>query len=160
MRGKIGAMLTGWGELRVSGQHPLRTGLLIVTFAILASGAIVAPFSAQTKRLPKVQSGLLIDVIHRSVMEHFDEMLRSGDFYPRWLSDINYGYGNAGPIFTSQASIFDLWLMPSQITGSTRCFITALGLVGQDWLSHSRASFGKLASAVAASAYSLLPITY
>ena len=163
MHGKTGEAPTRWGKLRVSGQHPILIGLLFVTFAILASAAIVAPFYySNPNGSPPGEIRFAHDIaIHRSVMEHFDGMLRSGNFYPRWLSDVNYGYGNAWPNFY-QPGFYFLTSLVNAVTDNwtdTLFVITALGLAasGLAFYILARVFFGKLASAVAASVYAFLP---
>lgn len=161
--GKISKGPAGSENLRVEGGKPTVIGVMIVTLAILASAAIVAPFFYSNPH--SVGPGAIRFAhdlaIHRSVMEHFDNMLRSSSLYPRWLSDVNYGYGNAWPNFY-QPGFYFLTSLVHSITHNwvnTIFIITALGLAGSGlaFYALARLFFGRPASAIAATAYSLLP---
>ena len=163
MQGEIGEAPTGWVKLRVILQHRLLTGLLIVSFAVGVSAAIVAPYYYSIPNdSPRGQIRFAHDIaIHLSVMKQFDNMLRSGAGYPRWLSDVNYGYGNAWPNFY-QPGFYFLTSLVNCITRNwidTLFVITALGLAasGLGCYVLARLFFGKLASAIAATVYALLP---
>lgn len=158
-----------------SAPHHSRQGLLhrafarraLLIFAALAVAACaIAPFHfAQRKFSPGNE---VINVIsyhdlveHFVVMEHFDKVLRSGVIYPRWLSDMNNGYGNAWtnfypPGFYYLASLihsvgFD-WLTTLFIAS-----VLALAGSGIAMYALSRAFYGRLASGIAGLLYMLLP---
>jgi uncharacterized membrane protein len=138
-------------------------GLLIVAVAILVSAAIAAPFFYSNSAQPgQIQIRQTKDMaIHLSVMQQFDKVLRSGAVYPRWLPDVNYGYGNAWPNFY-QPGFYYLSSLVHAVTDNwidTLFIITALGLVasGLALFVLARAFFGKPASAIAATVYALLP---
>jgi len=44
-------------------------------------------------------------------MEDFDKVLRSGVMYPRWLPNLNKGYGSAWPNFESP--VLSSWINSS-----------------------------------------------
>src|SRR5258707_15607686 len=87
-------------KLRAAGEGRLWVGL-IATVAFLVSTAIAAPFFYSTSTQPgQAEIRQTKDMgIHLAVMEQFDKVVRSGAIYPRWLPDVNYGYGNAWPNF-------------------------------------------------------------
>lgn len=150
-------------KLHPTRQRRFLTGVLIVTFSILMSAAITAPFfySNRTQSRP-VEIRQTKDMgIHLAVMEQFDKVLRSGSVYPRWLPDINYGYGNAWPNFY-QPGFYYLTSLGHAVTDDwvhTLFAITALGLFasGLAFYVLARLFFGKPASAAAAAVYTLLP---
>jgi hypothetical protein len=98
---------------------------------------------------------------HLIVMEQFDKVLRSGVMYPRWLPDLNKGYGSAWPNFyppgfyylTSAVHIiFADWV--------NTLFIVTILVLGCSFLTFyklSRIFYGRFASAAAALLYSLWP---
>lgn len=161
MQEKIAAACTLRGKPR--GQRPLLIGLLIVALAIGVSAALVAPFyyANPNGAAPGALRPAHDIAIHRSVMEHFDKMLRSGACYPRWLADVNYGYGNAWPNYY-QPGFYFLTSLVHAITHNwidTLFVITALGLAASGLACYvlARVFFGHLASAIAALVYALLP---
>lgn len=138
-------------------------GLVIITIAVLLSAAIAAPFFYSNSSEPgQIEIRQTKDMaIHLAVMEQFDKVLRSGAVYPRWLPDINYGYGNAWPNFY-QPGFYYLTSLFHAVTDSwvdTLFVITALGLFASGLAFYFLASvfFGKPASAIAAMVYALLP---
>jgi hypothetical protein len=136
----------------------------VLTVAICA----VAPFylsrSASTPDGKRV--GQLVTThdlwMHLHTMAQFDKVLRSGVFYPRWVPDINHGYGiltliyyPPGFFYLSSAvnAVFHDWL-------NTLFVLSALGLAGSGFALYflARTFYGRLASAVAAVFYLVLPI--
>jgi hypothetical protein len=163
MRGKIGAAFTLWRTLRLTRRGRIAIGLLMITLAILVSAAIVAPFyySDMAGAPPGAIRFTHDMLIHLSVMDNFDKMLRAGAIYPRWLSDVNFGYGNAWPNFY-QPGFYFLTSLVNAITHNwidTLFVITtlALALSGLAFYVLARAFFGRPASAIAAVLYALLP---
>lgn len=140
--------------------------LLFVIFFLVIATLVVAPFYlAQRKYSPGNE---VINVIsyhdlveHIVVMEQFDKVLRSGVLYPRWLADMNNGYGNAWTNFyppgfyyltSSIHFVVDDWLTTLFIAS-----VLALGASGVAMYVLSRTFYGALASGVAALLYMLLP---
>jgi uncharacterized membrane protein len=149
--------------MQATSRSRFLTGVLITTFSILASAAITAPFFYSNRAQPgQVEIRQTKDMgIHLAVMEQFDKVLRSGAVYPRWLPDINYGYGNAWPNFY-QPGFYYLTSLVYAFTDNwvdTLFVITALGLFasGLAFYVLARSFFGKFASAIAAAVYVLLP---
>ncbi|HXU40010.1 MAG TPA: 6-pyruvoyl-tetrahydropterin synthase-related protein [Blastocatellia bacterium] len=143
-------------------QRRFLTGVL-VTFSILMSAAITAPFFYSNRtQPPQLEIRQTKDMgIHLAVMEQFDKVLRSGALYPRWLPETNYGYGNAWPNFY-QPGFYYLTSLVYAVTDNwvdTLFVITALGLFasGLAFYVLARLFFGKPASAIAAAVYMLLP---
>lgn len=159
--------ITGAGALLRKLQAPRHrrflTGLLIATFSILVSASIAAPFFYSNRTRPsQVEIRQTKDMgIHLAVMEQFDKVLRSGSAYPRWLPDINYGYGNAWPNFY-QPGFYYLTSLTHAVTDNwvdTLFVITVLGLFasGLAFYVLARVFFGKPVSMGAAGVYVLLP---
>ena len=68
--------------------------------ALIAGTVLAAPFYLSHKEV--TPDGTVLRAInthdmaqHLAVMEQFDKVLRSGVLYPRWLPDVNKGYGLA-----------------------------------------------------------------
>lgn len=144
-------------------QRRFLNGVLIATFSILMSAAIAAPFFYSYTAQPGL--GELRQTkdmgIHLAVMKQFDKVLWSSSLYPRWLPDVNYGYGNAWPNFY-QPGFYYLTSLTHAVTDNwvhTLFVITALGLVASGWALYflARFFFGKPASGAAAIVYVLLP---
>ncbi|HSB09830.1 MAG TPA: 6-pyruvoyl-tetrahydropterin synthase-related protein [Blastocatellia bacterium] len=155
--------MTLWGTLRAVGRRRLLVAPLIVALCVLASAAVVAPFYYSNP--PNSQPGEIRYAhdltIHLAVIEQFDKMLRSGTIYPRWLPDVNYGYGNAWPNFYPPGFYYLTSLVNAIANNwiNTLFVITSLGLAasGLAFYILARAFFGKAPSAIAALLYALLP---
>jgi hypothetical protein len=150
-------------KLRAGSQSRLRARLLIGTVGILMSATIAAPFfysnSAQPGQMEIRQTKDM--AIHLAVMGQFDKVLRSGAVYPRWLPDVNYGYGNAWPNFY-QPGFYYLTSLVNAVTDNwidTLFVITTFGLFasGLSFYVLARLFFSRLASVIAATVYALLP---
>jgi uncharacterized membrane protein len=100
--------------------------------------------------------------MHLHTMEQFDKVLRSGVIYPRWVPDINHGYGiltliyyPPGFFYLTSAfnAILNDWM-------NTLFVITTLALSasGLSLYFLARTFYGQLASAVAAVLYMMLPM--
>lgn len=161
MRRRItGALLKNLQSIR---QRRLLTGALVATCSVLMSAAIAAPFFySYTAQPGQGELRQTKDMgIHLAVMSQFDKVLWSGSLYPRWLPDVNYGYGNAWPNFY-QPGFYYLTSLVHAVTDNwvdTLFVITALGLFasGLAFYALARLFFGKPASATAAAVYMLLP---
>ena len=98
---------------------------------------------------------------HLVVMEQFDQSIRSGALYPRWIADINDGYGNAWTNFYPPASYYLTSVLHAAagdwvLTVGVLCVIAMAGS-GLAFYILSRLFYGKAASVIAASLYVLLP---
>lgn len=151
------------GKLRAIRRTPVLARSIIVASCILVSAALVAPFYyVKPPGSGPNEIRYAHDLtIHLAVIEQFDKMLKSGTIYPRWLPDVNYGYGNAWPNFYPPGfyyaaslinAIADNWI-------NTLFVITTLGLAASSLAFYvfARTFFGKAASAIAAVLYALLP---
>jgi 6-pyruvoyl-tetrahydropterin synthase-like protein len=163
MRRRITDAGTLLKKLQATSQRRFCTGVLIAIFSVLVSAAIAAPFFYSSSAQPgQVEIRQTKDMaIHLAVMEQFDKVLRSGAVYPRWLPDVNYGYGNAWPNFY-QPGFYYLTSLVNAVTDNwvhTLFVLTALGLFasGLAFYILGRLFFGKPASVIAATAYALLP---
>ena len=100
--------------------------------------------------------------MHLHTMEQFDKVLRSGVIYPRWVPDINNGYGILTLIYyppgffyltSAVNAVFNDWL-------NTLFIITALGLTasGLSLYILARTFYSRFASTAAAVLYMILPM--
>jgi 6-pyruvoyl-tetrahydropterin synthase related domain len=150
-------------KFRATSQDRFRAGLLIVAVGVLMCATVAAPFfysnSAQPGQLEIRQTKDM--GIHLAVMGQFDRVLRSGAVYPRWLPDVNYGYGNAWPNFY-QPGFYYLTSLVNAVTDNwidTLFLITTFGLFGSGVAFYvlARLFFSRLASVISATVYVLLP---
>jgi hypothetical protein len=139
------------------------TRFLTAAAAILASSAIVAPFYYSVP--PNSPPGQIRNAhdlgIHLAVLEQFNKVLRSGAIYPRWLPDVNYGYGNAWPNFYPPGFYYATSLVYAVVANwiDALFVITSLGLAGSGFAFYlfARVWFGKVPSLIAALLYAVLP---
>ena len=152
---------------RESRHTPVLAKSLWVLASIVIGTTIVVPFYFANKSdNPKVSRilgfiGTHDLVQHIAVMQDFDKVLRSGVLYPRWLPDINNGYGIAWanfypPMFfyvsSLSNSVFNDW-------GVTLFVLSALGFVasGLSFYLLARTFYGAFASTAGGLLYMLLP---
>ncbi|HET9529621.1 MAG TPA: 6-pyruvoyl-tetrahydropterin synthase-related protein [Blastocatellia bacterium] len=143
-----------------------RFTLLLIIGSLLISLALVSPYflsederDNNPRRLGMISTHDMPN--HLAVMESFDKMLKEGIIYPRWLPDINNGYGNATmnfypPGFYYITSLFNLVFGDWTVTIFA---ISVLGLAGSGLAMYFLCIqfYGRIASAVAAVFYMLLP---
>ena len=146
---------------------PRRFRVIFVAVVLLVGIAAVTPFYYSQQAITSEGNHRLRLIAthdmgtHFAFMEQFDKVLRSGVYYPRWLPDINHGYGIATMNFyppgfyylTSLVHVaFDDW-------GKTLYVISLLSLWGAGFAFYLLSSqfYGRLASAVGAIFYMLLP---
>src|SRR5947207_5391863 len=112
---------------------------------LLAALVSVAPFFSRTQRAPDGEAVRMLwtDDLpnHIAFSKQFDKVFRSGVVYPRWLPDINDGYGVATMIF-----------YPPGMHYVTLVFHALLG----DWLS---AYFALVAAAIIVSGFSFYQLS-
>lgn len=144
--------------------HLHRIGLFNREDASLLCGLIVVAiastlpfFYAAGGELP--QAGDLI--IHWPRMLMFDEALRSGVWYPRWLGGMNYGYGAATTMFYAPFVYYALSAAHALLGDWPRsveavAVMAAIGSVTTLYF-YARSVMSRAASAVAALLYLLLP---
>lgn len=150
-------------KFRATRRSRFRAGLLIVSVGVLVCAIIAAPFFYSNSAQPgQVEIRQTKDMgIHLAVMGQFDKVLRSGVVYPRWLPDVNYGYGNAWPNFY-QPGFYYLTSLINAVTDNwidTLFLITFFGLFGSGLAFYvlARLFFSRLASVISATVYVLLP---
>jgi 6-pyruvoyl-tetrahydropterin synthase-like protein len=145
-----------------SQTHPsrpfTRKDALLLSGLMLVAIASTLPFAyAAQGDMP--QAGDLI--VHWPRMVMFDETLRSGVWYPRWLGGMNYGYGAATTIFYAPFVYYALsgahalvgdW--PRSIEAVTS--LAAMGSAAAFYL-YARSLMSRPSSAVASLLYALLP---
>src|SRR2546425_5036629 len=106
---------------------PASATSLRVVGAVIIGAVLVVPFYFSRKSAdPNISKtvGLIgtHDLVqHIAVMQDFDKVLRSGVLYPRWLPDINNGYGTAWsnfypPVFFYLSSLFNAVLKDWGVT--------------------------------------------
>ncbi|HSB10359.1 MAG TPA: 6-pyruvoyl-tetrahydropterin synthase-related protein [Blastocatellia bacterium] len=99
--------------------------------------------------------------MHLFIMPQFDKVLRSGVIYPRWIPDINRGYGLLNMIYyppgffyltSAVHTVVDDWIY-------TTFVVSALALAGSGLALYflARTFYSKPASAIAAFVYMLIP---
>ena len=82
----------------------LTRALLAISAITISTAALIPFFFSRVERVPGSDKVLrLIDShdlwMHLYVVEQFDKVLRSGVIYPRWIPDINRGYGLLNMIY-------------------------------------------------------------
>lgn len=151
------------GSSAKSDRSSLWFNTIFIAAILLISMLAIAPFFfSQEVRGQRVTLLATHDMnAHFAFMEQFDKVLRSGVYYPRWLPDINNGYGIATmnfypPGFYYLTSLFrtffDNW-------EETILAITFLSLAGSGLAFYglSIQFYSRLASAIGAIFYLLLP---
>jgi hypothetical protein len=148
------SLLTSWS----------RPGLIVLA-ALIAGTAFSAPFflhktttlDGKVLRTPNTHDMAQ----HLAVMEQFDNVLKSGVLYPRWLPDINNGYGLPWTNFYPPGLYYLTSFINSALNDSlnTLFVVSALSLAASGLALYglSRQMYGRLASAVAAVVYVAAP---
>ena len=146
---------------------PRLAKILIAISALTIGTVAVIPFYfSRVERLPGNDSALrLIDThdlwMHLYVVEQFDKVLRSGVVYPRWMPDINMGYGLLNMIYyppgffyltSAVHTVVDDWIHAIFV-------ISALALAGSGLALYTlaREFYSKRASIIGALVYMLIP---
>lgn len=154
---------------RPSEERALKARLLrVLPFVLFVSAGIiaVAPFFSRTERSPitnETVKMLWTDDLpsHFAFSKQFDNVFRSGVVYPRWLSDVNKGYGIATTIFYPPGLNYLALLFHALIGDWMNAFyvITTLALVasGFSFYRLSRVFFSRPASTIASLFYMLFP---
>lgn len=139
---------------------------LIVLAALIAGAVLAAPFYFSHNEVTpngKVSKAIHTHDLaqHLAVMEQFDKMLRSGVLYPRWLPDVNKGYGLAWTNFYPPGFYYVTSLVNIVASDwmTTLFLVSALGLAASGLTLYllARQFYGRLASAVAALLYMMGP---
>jgi hypothetical protein len=143
----------------------LIAALLVAGSLVIGTVAVTPYFMAGDERDPASGGLGMIHThdmpTHLVLMEEFDKSLRGGTLYPRWLADINKGYGNPTMNFYPPG-FFYLTSLVNLFFGDwvkTLFLISVLGLAGSGLALYflSRQFYGRFASAIAAFFYMLLP---
>ena len=141
---------------------------MVLPYLLFLIGGIIAaaPFFSRAERSPGTHDTvkmLWTDDLpnHLAYSKQFDKVFRSGVLYPRWLPDVNNGYGVATMIFYPPGMHY-LALVFHALLGdwmSAYFAIVAIGLAlsGVFFYRLSRVFFGRPASVIAALFYMLSP---
>lgn len=148
-------------------RRPVVARVLFIAVPLLLSMAVVAPFYLSRHKVGASDSeGLRVISTHDmpshlNVMQQFDKVLRSGVVYPRWLPDINRGYGIATMNFYPPGFYYLTSLINAVVRDwvDTLFVISVLSLAvsGLAFYLLARLFYERLASIVAALFYMLLP---
>jgi uncharacterized membrane protein len=149
-----------------AGAKTLLLKALPFVLFVLVGVISVAPFYSRTERAPNTNEPvkmLWTDDMpnHLAYSKAFDKAFRSGIFYPRWLPEVNKGYGVAMMIFYPPG-VHYLSFFFHAVAGDwmdAYFMMTALGLAASGfsfyWL--SRVFFSRTSSAIASLFYMLFP---
>jgi hypothetical protein len=133
-------------------RHGVTASLILVAIA-----SSLPFFYAAHGNLP--EAGDL--TIHWPRMLMFDEALRSGVWYPRWLGGMNYGYGAATTMFYAPFVYYSLSAAHALLGDWVRAVeaVVLLAAIGSaaTFYFYARSFLSHVASAVAAMLYLLLP---
>lgn len=139
---------------------------VFVLVIIISSIALVYPFFASGQR-PAGNDGKIMLLNTHDLGMHvpqamdLDKSLRAGVLYPRWLSNVNNGYGNATmlfypPVFFYLLAFFNAlvgdWAIAALIITALSFILSALA-----FYKLSQEFYGKLASATGAFFYLIFP---
>src|SRR5215471_417 len=135
-----------------------RRDLWFIAILILLSAAASLPFFyAAGGQLPEAHDLS----VHWARMKEFDQGLRSGLWYPRWLGGMNYGYGAATTLFYAPLTYYALsaaHAITGEWTSALEIFVLVAGACsGGALYLYSRTQVGPLASLIAGALYLLLP---
>jgi hypothetical protein len=147
------------------GSNAFRLVMIIITLII--GVMLVAPFFFSRYEMAFGENGVVsLPKTHDienllPAMQQFYKAIRSGVIYPRWFADANLGYGTATGNFYPPG-IYYLGSLFYALTNDwvdTLFLICALGLMGSGLALYmlARTFYSRLASAVAAILYMLLP---
>jgi hypothetical protein len=135
--------------------------------ALLVGILAVAPFFFSRHDIdPETQQVLRLIATHdlathTFIMKQFDDGLRSGVLYPRWLAETNHGYGIATMIYYPPNVFYLCSLIHVFVSDwvNTMFILAALSVAfsGMALYSLARLFYGRTESALAALVYMLLP---
>lgn len=139
---------------------------MAIAAVIISTVAVIPFYFSRFERVPGSDKVLrLIDThdlwMHLFIVEQFDRVLRSGVIYPRWIPDINRGYGLLNMIYyppgffyltSAVHTVVDDWI-------HTIFVISSLALAGSGLALYflARTFYSKPASVIAALLYMLIP---
>jgi 6-pyruvoyl-tetrahydropterin synthase-like protein len=149
-----------------SGEHSFlfrkpcfsRRDLWFIGVLVLLSTAASLPFFyAANGQLPEAHDLS----VHWSRMKEFDQGLRSGVWYPRWLGGMNYGYGAATTLFYAPLTYYALsaaHALTGDWTSALELFVLVGGACsGIAFYLYSRTQVGPVAGVIAGGLYLALP---
>ncbi|HSE37856.1 MAG TPA: 6-pyruvoyl-tetrahydropterin synthase-related protein [Blastocatellia bacterium] len=152
--------------LRSTLRSRLTSALIPISALTISTVAVIPFYFSRLERVPGSDRVLrLIDThdlwMHLYVVEQFDKVLRSGVIYPRWIPDINRGYGILNMIYyppgffylsSAVHVVVDDWIHAMFV-------ISTLSLAGSGLALYflARTFNSKPASIVAALVYMLIP---
>lgn len=135
--------------------------------AVAIGAATVVPFYfSRYERAPGSNNVLrLIDThdlwMHLFIVEQFDKVLRSGVIYPRWIPDINRGYGLLNMIYYPPGFFYLTSAVHTVVSDWTHVIfvVSSLALAGSGLALYflARQFYSKGASIIAALFYMLIP---
>lgn len=133
---------------------------------VVGTAAVIPFFFSRREKIPGGNQVLkLIDThdlwMHLFIVGQFDKVLRSGIIYPRWIPDINRGYGLLNMIYYPPGFFYLTSAVHTVVSDwiDTVFVVSALALAGSGLALYflARTFYGKLASAIAALFYMLIP---
>jgi len=100
-------------------------------------------------------------VMHLPQAQDFDRVLRSGVIYPRWLPNVNHGYGVVTLVFYPPGQFYLMalfnWLFGDWVNGLFALSALGLAASGLAFFIYARLFLGRVASGLAAILYMLIP---
>lgn len=150
-----------------SNIRPLYANLIMALIGIAVATAAVAPFFfSRREKVPGTNQILrLIDThdlwMHLYIMQEFDSVLRSGVIYPRWIPEINRGYGILNMIYYPPGFFYMTSSVHTVISDWHYVVfaVAALALAGSGFTLYllARMFYSRTASFIAALFYMLIP---
>lgn len=148
--------------------NPNAAKTIVAAVVLIIGLAVAAPFyfsrSEQSPGGARVRYLITTHDLwmHLHTMEQFDKDLRSGVLYPRWVADINHGYGILTLIYYPPGFYYLTSAIHAVVPDwlNTLFVLTALSLAASALALYSlaRLFYGVLASVIAATFYMLAPI--
>lgn len=140
--------------------------LVTITALTVSIIAVIPFYFSRRERAPGSDTVFrLIDThdlwMHLFIMDQFDKVLRSGVIYPRWIPDINRGYGLLNMIYYPPGFFYLTSAVHSVVADwvYTLFVVSALALAGSGLALYflARTFYSKGASVIAALVYILIP---
>lgn len=140
--------------------------LMLMTTVVVGMAAVVPFFFSRREQIPGTGKVLrLIDThdlwMHLFIMQEFDQVLGSGVIYPRWIPNINRGYGLLNMIYYPPGCFYITSLFHTVISDWHYVVfaVAGLALAGSGFALYflARLFYSRIASAAAALFYMLIP---
>ncbi|MFY9609819.1 MAG: hypothetical protein WAU45_14525, partial [Blastocatellia bacterium] len=101
---KINDSVSESASTRSGSRGAVFTGLLSAAVLVVSTAAVFPFYFSRIQRAPGTNepvSMLRTDDMHNHLAysKEFDKGLRAGSIYPRWMADVNKGYGVATMIY-------------------------------------------------------------